>query len=204
MDKVTVTDEMRAHILKNLHESDPKNSAASKVVPFSAVKRYLSIAACFAVLLAGAFLLPKLFTGSPSDEMVSSFYVQELPTRAELASAVGFSVPEVEGLPFTPDTAVYSAYSDDMAEIVYEKAEQTARFRKSAGQADNSGDYSSYPETAQLLTGAATVTLKGDASGYTLAIWSENDYSYSLSLSNGLSTAEWQTLISGLMAQTDY
>lgn len=204
MDHVTVTDEMRARILKNVQERVPKSGDSSKIVRLSAVRRYLSIAACFAVLLAGAFLLPKLFTGSPSDETVSSFYVQELPTRAELASVVGFPVPEVASLPFTPDSEYYMAYGTDLAEIVYEHGTQSASFRKSVGTENNSGDYNEYAATAQLLAGAVTVALKGDASAYTLAVWSENGFSYSLNLTNALSAAEWQVLISGLMAQTDY
>ena len=52
----------------------------------------------------------------------------------------------------------------------------------------------------ELEANGTTVTLKGDAEQYTLAIWTDGSYSYSLSLSDGLSLSDWQTLISSMQS----
>lgn len=52
----------------------------------------------------------------------------------------------------------------------------------------------------ELEANGTTVTLKGDAGQYTLAIWKDGSYSYSLSLSDGLSLSDWQTLISSIQS----
>ena len=55
-----------------------------------------------------------------------------------------------------------------------------------------------YPiEVTQSDKSVVTITLKGDESGYTLGVWTDGSYSYSLSLSEALSEADWLTLISG-------
>lgn len=51
----------------------------------------------------------------------------------------------------------------------------------------------------ELEANGTTVTLKGDA-GQTLAIWTDGSYSYSLSLTDGLSLSDWQTLISSMQS----
>lgn len=52
----------------------------------------------------------------------------------------------------------------------------------------------------ELESNGTTVTLKGDAGQYTLAIWTDGSYSYSLSLTDGLSLSDWQTLISSIQS----
>ena len=198
MDKIAVTEEMRARILTRLREADHPAPAKTNVIPLSALKKYISIAACFAVLLAGAFLLPKLFGETTPEQTMDVFSVEEVSSLAALEKAVGFSVPEVTGLPFVPDSEYYLAYGSDLAEVVYERGEETACFRKSPGTEDNSGDYNEYAAQAEITVGSASVTLKGNGGAYTLAIWSEDGYSYSLSLTIALSPTQWQTLLAGL------
>lgn len=60
MDKIEVTDEMRARILNHLQEVDLTKRTRPKVLRLSSVKKYLSVAACFAILLAGVLTLPGL------------------------------------------------------------------------------------------------------------------------------------------------
>ena len=52
----------------------------------------------------------------------------------------------------------------------------------------------------ELEANGTTVTLKGDAEQYTLAIWTDGSYSYSLSLSDGLSLSDWQTLMNAIQS----
>lgn len=41
-----------------------------------------------------------------------------------------------------------------------------------------------------------SVTLKGNAEAYTLAIWTDGEFSYALTLTKGISEGEWQSLLS--------
>ena len=73
-----------------------------------------------------------------------------------------------------------------------------ACLRQSVGAEDHSGDWNEYPAQQTITAAGCTVTLKGETGSYTLAIWTDGNYSYSLSLSSGQPESVWQTIIEGV------
>ena len=100
--------------------------------------------------------------------------------------------------PTFPEKQSYTAFGKDMAQITYEGNGQTCTFRKSIGSEDNSGDYNAYSAIEEISVGEVTAMLKGTDDGFTLAIWSDGAFSYSLRLSGGLTVDEWETLIAAV------
>lgn len=201
MDKIEVTDEMRARILNNLREADLTKQTQPKVVRFSSVKKYLSAAACVAILLVGVLTLSGLLDRGPrqpSEVLNPGADIVDAASMEELSAMVGFEVGGVTGLPFTPEKENYTAFGTDMAQITYEGQGQTCTFRKSVGSDDNSGDYNAYSTAREISAGGVTATLKGTDGSFMLAIWSDGAFSYSLQLSDGLTAAEWETLIAAM------
>ena len=79
---------------------------------------------------------------------------------------------------------------------------QIADLRTSAGTEDNSGDYTDYPAVTELTVGTVTAELRGEAAErYTLAVWTDGQYAYSLRLSDGQSTEVWQRLLAGVRTE---
>lgn len=204
MEKVEVTAEMRGRILGNIQKLELAAAPKNKVIPFPNLKKYLSVAACFVVLLAGAFVAGNM-TGifRPNDPAVLTpgDGIMEVGTLEELSAHVGFEVEELNGLPFEAKETTYTAYWQELAEVSYTGEGQTATFRKSVGTENNSGDYSDYPFVQDVGIGSLMVTLKGDGDAYTLAIWSADGYAYSISLSNGISEPGWYDFIAGVLGQ---
>lgn len=174
-------------------------------------KRYLSAAACFIILMAGAFTMLNLrdrgigadpssdsnhgpLTGSPGTGIV------QMADAAELSEAVGFEVKDITGLPFDDETRVYTSYWNEFAQIMYTGEGQSAVYRKSVESGDNSGDYNMYNAVVQITVDSVNATLKGDSDGYRLGIWSDGSFSYSIKLSEGLSEEEWKTMIAEVMS----
>ena len=124
--------------------------------------------------------------------------------RDELAAderdELSFVWEAVKSLPFTPEQTEYISYWHELAEIDYTGEGKTACYRKAAGTEDCSGDYNVYTDVTEFEAGSITVTLKGDAGQYTLAIWTDGSYSYSLSLSDGLSLSDWQALMNSIQS----
>lgn len=111
---------------------------------------------------------------------------RQVDTLAALSDAVGFPVTEPAALPFDLVNTTYTAYDEGTAEITYTgSGGQTATYRQSRGSEGNSGDYNLYPDTQTLPEQNAT--LKGQDGLYTLALWTDDTYTYSLRLSSGLS-----------------
>lgn len=198
MDKIEVTDEMRSRILQNMKQADIADKTKEKGLRFPSIKKYVSLAACFAVLLIGVLSIPQVLNqgqGNPPGVMAPGSNIVTVSSVEELSDTVDFDVEDLTTLPFMPVEKEYVAYWNELAQITYAGEGQTAVFRKSIGGEDNSGDFNSYPAGEELSVGEITVTLKGDTDAFTLAVWSKDGFSYSLQISNGLSAEDWEVLI---------
>ena len=207
MDHIRVTDDMHSRILENIEAGDIAEERRRKQTGRT-VTKLLSMAACLAVIIAVASALRSPAQVSTSDDLQPNEadapgFVQggadiiELDSAAALSAAVGFEVNDID-LPFTPEQTKYISYWHELAEIDYTGEGKIARYRKAAGTEDCSGDYNAYTDVTGLEANGTTVTLKGGAGQYTLAIWTDGSYSYSLSLSDGMSLGDWQTLINSI------
>ena len=198
MDHIQLTPEMRARVLKNVEQQAAKPSGKTR--PASSLRRFGALAACLAVLLVGALALPKMISQPAQKEpetMIANGMV-EVTSREDLSSAVGFPVKSAEFLPFSPQSIYYTSYWGDMAQIDYASGSDSACFRQSLGAEDNSGDWNEYPAQIEADLSGCTVTLKGETDCYTLAIWNDGTYSYSLSLSSGQTLDVWQAIVEGV------
>ena len=208
MDKIVVTPEMQERILKNISEADLKKKR--KIIPFRKAQKYLSIAACLAVLIIGAasFALwnqSGVGQGNEEEPGVETAYggVVEQENREALELAVGFSVPELANLPFDVTETSYLSYWGEMAEIEYCGGEQNIFYRKAAltqesGDEDISGDYSEYEHEKQITIKGLQITIKGNGENVSLAIWQDEAYSYSIMGTDGITQEEMEQLIESI------
>lgn len=200
MEQVNLTPEARERILTNVQQAD-LSPQPEKVVPFprrrQTWRRWASLAACLVVVVAVLVAVPLLREQpdtAPPVQVLPPF--RQVDSLDALSEAVGFPVTEVSKLPFDPVSTTYTAYDEGTAEITYTGPDgQTATYRQSLGTADNSGDDTLYKDTQVIPENNAT--LKGQDQRYTLALWTDGTYTYSLRLSSALSADAWQALLDG-------
>ena len=201
MEQVNLTPEARERILTNVQQAD-LSPQPEKVVPFprrrQTWRRWASLAACLVVVVAAVLAVPQL-QAEPNETtppQLTGTPFHQVDTLAALSDAVGFPVTEPSALPFDLVNTTYTAYDEGTAEITYTGPDgQTATYRQSRGSEGNSGDYNLYPDTQTLPEQNAT--LKGQDQSYTLALWTDGTYTYSLRLSSALSADAWQALLDG-------
>lgn len=191
MEHIEVTPEMRRRVLKRLREE--RLSPSSRRFGFT---RYLP-AACLALLLIGAALLPRLpdQRGTRPPLTNAGHGIEEAASLRELSGLVGFEIEESFTLPFAPDETSYASFWRSLAQIEYSGEGQSALFRKSPGAEDNSGDFTSYSSSLPLSAGERAVTLKGDGGLYVLALWTDGGFACSLRLSSPVTAQEWQEIL---------
>lgn len=192
MEHIEVTPEMRRRVLQHIQEENI-SAPSPKILRFSSFKKYLSIAACFVILLVGAVALPHVLNGSePEPPVLTGPNIVEAASLRELSELAGFEVTTDFTLPFEPKETTYCSYWNEMAQIEYCGEEYSATYRQSLGTDDNSGDYNTYGDTIEIVVNHWTVTLKGNNGAYVLAVWTDGVYSYSLSLSPGVAEDIWR------------
>lgn len=107
----------------------------------------------------------------------------EIKDLNELKKAVTFKLL----VPDTPPTGYkienISLISGEMVQIIYSNGNDKIVYRTEGGTNDTSGDYTTYDQSEVVKIGDTDVTLKGNKSLVNLAIWSQNNCSYSLSFS---------------------
>lgn len=195
MEHIEVTPEMRQRILNNIQNTDLSENTHTRIIRFPYLKQFAAIAACFVLVLVGAMTMPNIFTNHNNpDVLVPGDGIVEVSTAEELSDRVGFEVTEWTDLPFHSEQVTYTAYWQEMAEIVYTGEGQTAVYRKGIGSDDVSGDYNIYEAETEIFVNNVTIVLKGNNGAYTLAIWTDGGFSYSLSLSEGKTESEWKNI----------
>ena len=199
MDKITVTPEMRQQILSDMPE---KISRRKKRQRMNKIIRYASFAACIALILTAVLIFSGIVSHAPSspnrqnDDLTQAVNgIEECTSLDELAAKVNFTVTELKELPFTSEQVSYLSFWNTLAEIDYEGSDNSITFRTSREKEDNSGDYNVYESIETVEINGITVTLKGNNQTYSLAIWQNGEYSYSISLENGISKEDLTTLL---------
>lgn len=198
IEHVEVTPQMRERILGNIRHAD---LAERKPVAFRNYRRFAAAVATLAVLLAAGFALTPILQNNgqnsqtPDGNVQAVWECEELDSAKELAKAVGFEVEDVKELPFEPEHVTYLAIGEELAEINYTAGIQGARYRKSPGAEDNSGNYTDFPNVETVNIGAYEVTLKGNDAGYELALWTDGAYAYSLSFAQPQSVEVWSRIL---------
>lgn len=126
--------------------------------------------------------------GGQAGAMIGNGMV-EVDSLEELSQALGFSVPEINNIPFEVTNTVYTNGWNEFAQVEYQGGSQTEAeevlFRKARGTDDISGDYNTYADIKEVTVNDTTVTMKGENGTYRLAIWQQDGFVYSLSYEPG-------------------
>ncbi|MBU9727990.1 DUF4367 domain-containing protein [Diplocloster modestus] len=95
-------------------------------------------------------------------------------------------------LPKTADKL--EAIENEMIQAFYGEDGSDMLIRKALGNEDISGDYNEYAQT-ETVDG---VTLKGADGQFSLAVWTDGEYTYSISVGNALSQVDMMALVDGV------
>lgn len=134
----------------------------------------------------------------PQDQeqgMLAASQIETVDSLEALSQKTGLPLAELTGLPFAVEHTEYVSYWENVAEIQYFGSTDSLRYRKSKGTEDNSGDYNVYAQNTETEVSGNTVTLKGENGAYTLAIWTDGQYAYSVSVTARLSQEAFLALI---------
>lgn len=206
MNKVSIDDEMRERVLRNIENTDIPEKPKLSVT----YRRIIPIAACLVLVIAGGILYGNMSdagiteqpaeseTAVPDEGFAGSFGIESCSSAEELSDKLGFPVSDIKHLPFEEYTAEYSLYFGEFAQIDYTSGSEVISYRKIKGDEDISGDHNVYDDVIEITAGGVPVTVRGNGGIYYVAVWQKDGYSYSISDYDGLSEQVFADMIDGI------
>ena len=188
MDRIEVTPEMRQRVLHNLEN-------AQKAKKRRLTKQIFSLAACLAIIVCCWFAWRPKQAKEPEQGLMSTAQIETVDSLAALSEKTGMDLKELKGLPFQVEQTEYVSYWGSLAEIRYFGGTENLCYRKSQSTEDNSGDYNAYAQIETLEIAGVTVTLKGENGAFSLAVWTDGQYAYSISVSTPLAKEAFLALV---------
>ena len=118
-------------------------------------------------------------------------------TLEEAAQAIGFDMTAPESLGKFTERSVATIDGEILELAYYDKDDNRGHnIRKAKGSGDISGDYSIYDFTGTVDVEGRTVTMSGNGDKVFMAVWTDGDFSYSVTTDeNGLSQAEMEEIV---------
>lgn len=163
MNHIAVTEEMKLRILRNIKSA---NLEKKKGTLFCFTKRYMTIAACLALLIVGTVSLTTFQTPvqpeNPSGNSNVILNVKKASSADELSQLVGFEIEDLQYVPFEVTEIQYASYEGKLAEIKYIGESQNLVLRKIDGNTDPSSDFTAYSDTATLNRNDVSMSQKGN------------------------------------------
>ncbi len=161
------------------------------------MKKKIIIAACAAAVIATLTGCATNTSTKISSSVGMANPWEEYKTLDEAEEAVGFEITLPEAWS-EADDAIYRVCAG-LNEIEVQINDGDDSVRKAKDDGDISGDYNEYASEEEVTVGEITATFKGeDKDSVKLAVWTSGDYSYSISISDAVSSEEMQKLVENL------
>ncbi len=188
MEKIEVTPEMRQRVLQNVEAAQRKKQRRM-------LRQLVSLAACLAIVVCCWYAWKPREAQDQEQGMMAVSQIETVDSLDALSQKTGLPLAELTGIPFAVEHTEYVSYWGNLAEIQYLGDANTLCYRKSQGMEDNSGDYNVYAQNTEAEVSGNTVTLKGEDGAYTLAVWTDGQYAYSISVTAPLAQETFLALL---------
>ena len=125
----------------------------------------------------------------------------ECTTMEEAEEIAGFTMTVPKDMPEGYEEDGIRAIKGDLIDVCYVNGESKMNIRKGIGSDDISGDYNIYDQETSVDTKSGKVTLKGNQDKVNTAVWTNGEYSYSITVNmtnEGISQETMLELVKGI------
>jgi len=187
LEKIKITKEMENRIMRNLRENNISQSNICKKSKIKWLKPVALTVGCCAIVASSIFIYPKLQNNDFNNDVQLVNPTKDVSSINELKTDLPFELEIPTKLPkeYTLDST--SIISGTLAQIEYISKNDSITFRMTPGNEDISGDYNNYSKEDKITIDGIEVTIKGDDRLYKVITWNNDNFSYSLTTTAGLS-----------------
>ena len=198
MGHISVTPEMAARIARSLRREDSLRKRHKRGYRAAII----GLAACATAAVLCFTLLPGVQQQPEGPGHVLALPPESFETIDEAAAQLSFAVRLPAGMPEGYTLSGCTIYDGSMLELIYSNdAGACIAYRTAEGADDLSGDYRAYAVEATVQSSAGIpIALKGEASGYRVAVWTDAGLTYSLCSDAALAEADMLRIIDSTQA----
>ena len=132
---------------------------------------------------------------SESNTVTIANSFEEFDNLNDAMEFVGFDISAPDSIGEMGRTAIRGSKVDQMIEIIYGDEEHNIHIRKGSGEGDISGDYNEFTEENTVDIDGLAVTMKGSNEKINIALWSKDEYAYSIDSSDTLDKVAMTDLV---------
>ncbi len=114
----------------------------------------------------------------------------------EASNITGFEIDVPDYLSHTLNLANIRVMNREMIEVIYTGDSEKLCIRKAIGNKDISGNYNSFSDIHEIQLDDSMVTFKGNNGKVNVATWIDDEYSFSVDSTKGLTKQEMISLVS--------
>lgn len=120
---------------------------------------------------------------------------KEVASMDEAQNEVGFDIVVPESIEGYTEKVIRISTDTSIMEVIFRNEDNELCFRKGTGDSDISGDYNTYTQKDTATIGNTEVMMKGDNGLIHLAVWTSGEYTYSVSVHSGITSATMADLV---------
>ena len=132
---------------------------------------------------------------SESNAVTIANSFEEFDNLNDAMDFAGFDISTPDSVGELNRSVIRASKEDKIIEIIYGDEEHNIHIRKSYGNGDISGDYNEFTEENTVDIDGLTVTMKGSNEKINIALWSKDEYAYSIDSSDTLDKVAMTDLV---------
>lgn len=132
---------------------------------------------------------------SESNAVTIANSFEEFDNLNDAMDFAGFDISTPDSVGELNRSVIRASKEDKIIEIIYGDEEHNIHIRKGYGSGDISGDYNEFTEENIVDIDGLTVTMKGSNEKINIALWSKDEYAYSIDSSDTLDKVAMTDLV---------
>lgn len=153
-------------------------------------KKFFSFVMCMVMVLLLAACGSNKPTNSNDGEIGCPNPFTEYETLKEAEKEAKFTLNLPQSIADYSNPVYRLNKESGLLEVIFENGDESITFRKASGSGDISGDYNDYAQV-ETVNG---VTLKGENGKFSLAVWSNDGYTYAVGVQEAMSQSDMLAL----------
>ncbi|MBR2259225.1 MAG: DUF4367 domain-containing protein [Blautia sp.] len=200
MERIEIDEAMKNRILCKVRAKTEKEKRFSKIRKYVMAEGVVAAAILVMVLSPWRRRSPSELAELRFPSVATEQGGTDFETSNELSEGIGFTVKLPDELPYPVSNTTFTMIGSGVAQVEYQGEDESFQFTQSTGEMEAFDDIGAYETETQVQIEDITVSMLGNEEEVYLAIWSDEDYTYTISNTVGISEGDMIQLVDSVVS----